>query len=347
MQCSLGQTLDRIPGGQPNQNPIGHRPARRIAAVECAVTRRVLLAINARKPRSIEAADRVAPLIERHAQLLGRVDVNGCELCTSAGNGDRPGQSGDRTPDLITVLGGDGTLLAAARCFAGQLSAEHEIPLLGINAGRVGFMAAFDVDGFAACAEEVLTAAALPTRALRMLSATHTAPKDDKPGPNGLHAVNEFVITAGPPYRMIALRLDIDGVPGPVVRGDGLIVSTPNGSTAYNVSAGGPIVAPGVEAVVIAPIAAHSLSFRPIVLPAWSRIDITVEQGNEEEGAAHGTTLVADGQLHRRLRTGDVISITGDGPRVRFVTNPAVPYWQTLMGKMRWAAAPKGHAENE
>jgi NAD+ kinase len=159
-------------------------------------------------------------------------------------------------------------------------------------------------------------------------------------------ALNEIVVTAGPPYRMIGIDLAIDGRRGPRVTGDGVIISTPMGSTAYNVSAGGPIVAPGLDAHVITPIAAHSLSFRPIVVPSSSRLTLTLVRTNGDDEATDpaetpGTELMFDGQVHHRVRAGDRIEITRSQGSIPLVINGGVSYWQTLMEKMRWAIPPQ------
>ncbi|MEM7622584.1 MAG: NAD(+)/NADH kinase [Planctomycetota bacterium] len=306
--------------------------------------RSAVVVVNQRKPASVAAAASIDRLISEHGSVAGRVDLS--QGCPADGVGDA---------DLVVVLGGDGTLLAAARCYL-----HAGVPLLGVNTGRVGFMAAFDAATLADAAAEVFGDGPLATRSLQTLTATSpAADADARAGvPGGVRretALNEFVITAGPPYRMITLRLTIDGEPGPVVSGDGLIVSTPTGSTAYNVSAGGPILSPGLRAITITPIAAHSLSFRPIVVPAASVVEVVVESGNSGDWNASdtevgdtssrgllGTTLVADGQIHRPLAEGDRIVFRGDGADIRFVVDPRMSFWRTLMDKMRWAAAPKG-----
>jgi NAD+ kinase len=153
---------------------------------------------------------------------------------------------------------------------------------------------------------------------------------------------------------MIGLDLRIDRQPGPSLTGDGVIISTPVGSTAYNVSAGGPIVSPDLEGIIITPLAAHSLSFRPIIAPPSSRIDITVTRANPprdsrppDGGRAPapaeprpGTTLVLDGQELVPLHEGDRVSLCTHARRAAFVPNPDANYWRTLIQKMHWAAAP-------
>lgn len=292
--------------------------------------RSVLLVVNARKARALEATSEVRGLIERHGRLVGV--VNSADLSDEVAQG-RIGTPGSERPDLIVVLGGDGTILSASRATLGM-----GIPLLGINTGKVGFMAGYEVAAFREAAPELLGDAPLRTNDHRTLEGTVV----DRDGAERYRAtaVNELVVTAGPPYRMITLDLTIEGQPGPTVSGDGLIVSTPLGSTAYNISAGGPIVAPGVDACVITPIAAHSLSFRPIVLHADIPVDILVRSVNATEEA--GTTLLIDGQGHHRLIEGDTVRIRPGSRKVRFVSDPRVSYWRTLLGKMHWASTPTG-----
>lgn len=279
--------------------------------------RRVLLVVNRRKAEADRAAERLAGLIEQHGKLVGVVDSNA--------EYEPPGSD---AVDLIAVLGGDGTLLGTAhRCI------DVGAPLVGLNIGRVGYMAAYEFEQAEACAPALFADDALPTRELPLI---HAQVNGDPP----LVALNEIVVTAGPPYRMISLCLRLDGVDGPTVDGDGLIYATPTGSTAYNASAGGPIVAPGVDAFSLTPIAAHSLSFRPIVVPSETEVEVLVRSANAMEG--EGTTMVADGQHHRRLHEGDRIRLTRDPRSLRFVVDPTSDYWTTLRTKMRWAANPTG-----
>jgi NAD+ kinase len=287
----------------------------------------VALIANRRKPDAAAAEDAVRSLV---AQAGGSV------VRTVAIDGVRPERIDADGAELIVVLGGDGTLLHSARLCRGL-----GLPLMGVNIGKVGFLAAFELETLADRAQGVFGVGALATHELRELSATL------RPGRLGhaagervtdVTALNDLVITAGPPYRMITVALEIDGHEGPTVSGDGLIISTPTGSTAYNISAGGPIVAPGVDAFVLTPIAAHTLSFRPIVVPASSRITMRLVSVNAIEEA--GTTLVADGQSHIRLAEGDAIDVRAAPAGVCLVYDPASGYWQTLQRKMRWAEGP-------
>jgi NAD+ kinase len=139
---------------------------------------------------------------------------------------------------------------------------------------------------------------------------------------------------------MISIALRIDGDQAALLNGDGVIVSTPIGSTAYSVSSGGPIVAPEVDALSITPIAAHSLASRPLMVSGGSRIELRVVRINESSGEL-GTTLVLDGQVLVPLSAGDRVTVCRD-PRtsIRLIVNPERNYWSTLRAKMHWAQPP-------
>jgi NAD+ kinase len=288
--------------------------------------RRTVLLVNRSKPEVLAALDEVRTLIRR----------GGGEILEEHSADDGPiARVGEA--NLLVVLGGDGTLLSQARRVVGL-----KLPFLGVNFGKLGFMAEFDMDALRSQHQTLFGDAPLQLTARVMMQVEvdragghpHTAP---------LLALNDAVVTAGPPYRMIELSISIDQEDGPVVEGDGLLVSTPTGSTAYNASAGGPILAPEVEGMVLTPIAAHSLSFRPVVVSSQSRIELTLTRVNSGDKAwcgPGGTTLVLDGQIGTRLQEGDRIRISTHPERVFFVRNPRRRYWQTLLTKMHWAVRP-------
>ncbi len=287
--------------------------------------RSVLLLINQDKPDAVAGAEQVRALIRRHATIAAELDARIGPPLTDA-----------RGATLIVVLGGDGTLLSQTR-----RCADLALPLLGVNFGKLGFLAEYDLTSFREQAAFLFSDAALPTREIHMVRAEVFG---DAARPRfSAAALNECVITAGPPYRMISLSMRINNEDGPTVSGDGIIVSTPTGSTAYNVSAGGPIVAPDVEAMAITPIAAHSLAFRPIVVGINSRIELTMQRVNRpaQGSDSPGTVLVVDGQVSTPLLVGDRIVLSRDQRSVRFVRNPLGSYWSTLTDKMRWGAGPR------
>jgi NAD+ kinase len=299
-----------------------------------------LLLYNPNKPDAMNAAGEIRALIQRHGTLAGELPAPQSAPVFSNGHPVLgPELEKFRGVNLIVVLGGDGTLLAQTRRCIGL-----NAPMLGVNFGRLGFMAEFDVPALAAQAEAIFGRSEFATSELTLIRAEiHAHGASATPRFTGL-ALNDAVVTAGPPFRMISLSLSVDGQEGPEIHGDGLVVSTPVGSTAYNLSAGGPILVPGVDAHAIAPIAAHSLSFRPIVVPASSRIEIIADRANALDStvvADRGTTLVLDGQVHEPVRTGDHIVLERHSQRVRFVTNRYAGYWSRLLGKLEWAKSPR------
>lgn len=229
-------------------------------------------------------------------------------------------------PRAAVVLGGDGTILSQARRLA-----PLDLPLAGVNVGRLGFLAGFDAEGFRGAVERILLGdPPIVERMMLEVRVEHAHGGSDDWTP----LLNDGVVTAGEPFRMIELKVDFGGDPGPSVSGDGLIVATPTGSTAYNASAGGPIVHPGCEAIVITPLAVHSLAFRPVVARAEDAPTIRVERANS------GTTLVIDGQITRRLAAGDTVRFRRSAHRVRLVHDEHTDFWQTVVRKMRWATGP-------
>jgi NAD+ kinase len=151
-------------------------------------------------------------------------------------------------------------------------------------------------------------------------------------------AMNDAVITAGPPYRMIEVEIGIDPMSpqteGTTFSGDGVIVATPSGSTAYNLAAGGPIVSPDVDAFTIVPICPHSLAFRPIVVNSRSIVQLRMHRANE------GTTLVIDGQKPVSLSEGQRVYIRRHGKALHLIEHPTRSYWQMISRKLHWAARP-------
>jgi NAD+ kinase len=300
------------------------------------VPRAVLLLVNRDKPEADAAAGEARRLIERHGRLVGEMIADPGPALTDA-----------KGADLIVVLGGDGTLLSMARAVGdlgvpilGVNLAGLGLPLLGVNLGKLGFLAEFDIASFRDQAASLLGSGPLTTHDARMLRAQVYAAGQATPRLSDT-ALNECVVTAGPPYRMIAVGVSINGDAGPTFSGDGLIVSTPTGSTAYNVSAGGPIVSPDTDALVITPIAAHSLAFRPIVVAGGSAIEATMLRVNAPTGASAGTSLVLDGHVVTALGEGDRVRVVRDGRPVRFVRNARGSYWATLIEKLNWAIPPK------
>lgn len=277
---------------------------------------RVMLLLDRSRADVAAQLDEICTIVEAHAEVVATHDTS-------------DGPLDDQTPfDLAVVLGGDGALLSQSRRL---IDRTPRIPLVGVNFGRLGFLAEFDVEELATHAS-VVFGKDPPVRDLLMLKAG--VYRNGAADSTNLVAINDCIITAGPPFRMIEMVIHINGECGPVFSGDGVIVSTPCGSTAYNVSAGGPIVSPGVAAIIITPLSPHSLAFRPIVVSADTQLRIEVSRANQ------GTTLVLDGQKQIPLQRGYAVEITRHEKMARFVINPAMSYWRILLDKMRWAAPP-------
>jgi NAD+ kinase len=229
--------------------------------------------------------------------------------------------------DFAIVFGGDGSIISTARNVS-----KASLPVIGVNVGKLGFLAEFSVaelEDFFPCLEK----GTAPIDKRMMLNCRVFS--DDREEKFCSAAINDIYITAGPPFRMIELKILVDDQPLAGCVTDGLIFSTPTGSTAYNLSAGGPILSPKIEAVVITPICPHSLSFRPIVINADSTIEVFGVRVNE------GTTISIDGQVSLNLSINDVVRIEKEDSDFLIVNNPLRSKWDTLATKLSWAEQPK------
>ncbi len=288
--------------------------------------KRVLVVANEQKPSVSASLRELLPWLSTRAQVVG-VET------------DRVTSLADVDADVILILGGDGTLLSVARRLAGR-----QIPLMGVNFGRLGFLSSFTPQNYRNYLEQFLSSG-LPVSVRQMLHALVIPPtsqfsrqrSDDaeKDCSFSATALNDAVVTAGPPFHMIELELTADGEEGVGYHGDGVIVSTSSGSTAYNVSAGGPIISPDVEAFCITPICPHSLSFRPVVVSSRSTVVIRAKRVNE------GTTLFCDGQASTRLCAGDTVLIRRSKHDVLLLENPDAREWRSLAEKLNWGVGPR------
>jgi NAD+ kinase len=231
--------------------------------------------------------------------------------------------------DFAVVLGGDGTIISAARTLS-----EARVPVIGVNMGKLGFLAEFSAAEFKKWYGDIISGKAPVEK--RMILSCRVSDKSEGDAPRfRSKAVNDVYVTAGPPYHVIELNISVDGQHVASCVGDGLIVSTPTGSTAYNLSAGGPILAGAMEAMVITPICPHSLSFRPIVIGAANVVRITATRVNE------GTTVSVDGQVSTGMTLRDVVTVSTEKCSFLIVDNPMRTRWDTLATKLGWAKKPK------
>jgi NAD+ kinase len=272
------------------------------------------------KPRS-DAAARIVPELMRWLADRGvgvRLDEEsaGYAQATGVPRGEVPAGT-----QLVIVLGGDGTLLSAARAIGGS-----EIPLFAVNLGGLGFLTAITVDSLYPQLERALHGD-FEVERRRMLYCEHRR--------NGLvvakyEALNDCVFTKFEIARMIDLEMSIDGHFVCVYRADGLIVATPTGSTAYSLSAGGPIVFPTVGAIAVTPICPHTLTNRPVVLDDKSSIQIT----NLSDDSA--TYLTIDGQVGELLHKGDVVLCRRSENSVSLIHPPETIFFDVLREKLKW-----------
>lgn len=268
------------------------------------------------------------------AELAGWLDAQGVravfETETAALAGlppDRPTSTRDDLPracDLIVVLGGDGTLIG----MAGRIAhAGVDIPILGVNFGSLGFLTEITLPELYPALESVLkgTAQIEPRMMLRSRTLRGSDVYADR------LALNDVVITKGALSRIIELSVEIGGHSVMRVRADGLIIATPTGSTAYNLAAGGPILHPEVDAILVTPIAPHMLTNRPIVIPGSSAVQVRPAMDQHDE-----VFVTIDGQSGHALAADDIISIERAPHPLRLIRAASRTYFDVLREKLKW-----------
>ena len=222
--------------------------------------------------------------------------------------------------DLLLVLGGDGTLLSMAR-----LVGDLGVPILGVNLGGLGFLTALTVDELFPALEAVRREELVIEE--RMMLSARVVRQGERLSEYA--ALNDVVITKSAMSRIINLEVSVEGQLATAYRADGLIVSTPTGSTAYCLSAGGPIVFPTMDAVVLTPICPHTLTNRPIVLPGHLSIQVRLLSDQD-------VALTMDGQVGFALKTADVVEIRPAASRIRLLRPPQKHFFSVLRTKLKW-----------
>ncbi len=298
---------------------------------------KILVLGNAQRPGVRAEVERWLPWLRSQAEVVA------VDLCQEAD------LAALAPTDVALVFGGDGAILRAARQMA-----YRQIPVLGINLGRLGFLADIHPDDFQRSFQEVAQGNYGVTRHLMFeclvegdsqppppLPPLHKGgpgnpfPPLDKGGPGGvLLGLNEVVVHALPPFHILDLELEIDGLPVARFSGDGLIISSPIGSTAHNLSAGGPILAQELSAFVVTPICAHTLTYRPIVESAEKVHVVRLGQG------ARQAAVIVDGQEAAPLGPGQRVVIRMAPVSFSLVKVPGRSYYQTLRDKLRWGLQP-------
>lgn len=281
----------------------------------------IALVPNTSKPDAVSAASELSELLrQKHEVLLLDTAPLGPALH-------------DARPEVVVVLGGDGSILSVAHDLAGVPAR-----VVGINFGKLGYLAEFTMESLLRHWEAIYSGHAPVSHRLMLKMAIYARhdwheQKMLAVGPpkfSGL-ALNDVVLHAGPPYRIIDLDLLINGRRITSFRSDGVVIATASGSTGYNLSAGGPILDPDIQAMLVTPICAHSLSFRPVAVSDRSVVCIQPREVNE------GTVVSLDGQAHVPLERGDVLVVKRYEHKLSLVGNPDLDHWQMLAGKLHWA----------
>ena len=222
---------------------------------------------------------------------------------------------------VLLVLGGDGTMLNAAR-----LAAERGIPILGVNMGGLGFLTEVRLENLYPSLERVFANDFVLDERLMLKTHLHRHGETVAQGT----MLNDVVISKGTLARMIELKIRIQGQFVTNLRGDGLIVSTPTGSTAYSLSAGGPIINPAVEGLILTPVCPHTLTHRPLIVPLNAEIDVTLTSKDD------GAMATLDGQVGVAMTQGDTVEIMAAEHRTRLIRFPESSYYDVLREKLKW-----------
>lgn len=226
--------------------------------------------------------------------------------------------------DLVVAIGGDGTILRTARELRGT------VPILGVNLGRLGFLAEVSAEKLEEAFGEVLDGK------VRVEERTGLSAYAEGEG-EGFFAVNDVVLERGASPRMMEVRVFVEGELLGSYLADGVILATPTGSTAYSLSAGGPIVHPGLDALILTPICPHSLSVRPMVLPPDEEVVVRVRSDRGEDMA-----LTVDGQVRCRLHPEDTVRVRRAEEKVKLVAFPDRSFYSVLRTKLLWGGGDAG-----
>ena len=279
------------------------------------------------KPKLVEARQTLAELSawlrERGVDAVWTAEA--AKLVDGAGHTVADGAELAAHVDVALVLGGDGTLLSMAKAIA---ESGRDVPILAVNFGSLGFLTEITRPEIFQALDAVLDNRA--THDLRMMLRT-TAARQGEPAFSHI-ALNDVVFTRTALSRMIELSVSVGDQFVTAVKADGLIVATPTGSTAYNLAAGGPIVHPSMDALVLTPIAPHMLTNRPIVIPTEREVRVRLTSTN----AGDEVYVTVDGQTGFGLHEGDEIAIAKSDRPLRLIRSTTRSYFEVLRQKLKW-----------
>ena len=279
------------------------------------------------KPHQPEALKTICELVvwlaERNITLVGgpEIERERIEHQTGCGVDQLESEKLAGRVDLILVLGGDGTMIATARMIGDQ-----EVPVLGVNYGGLGYLAEFRIEELYTALESILSGNYRLDRRVRL----EVELKSGDAPPQFSRVLNDVVINKSALARIIQIDAYLNRQFVNSFRADGLIVSTPTGSTAYNLSAGGPVIFPSMNAVVITPICPFTLSNRPIVVPDDDEIELLLKTDNEE------VALTLDGQVGFPLKVEDRVAIRKSRTTFNLIQPMNRNYFDVLRDKLRW-----------
>jgi len=282
------------------------------------VIRSVGICLKPNQPQIVELVRALeAWLVERGLEVvLGKQDVNAAGVPVTLGS------EVSEKADLMIVLGGDGTLLAVARGMG-----SRSVPILGVNLGTLGFLTEIAQEELFETLEEVLAGHFIVEPRMRLAVTVERAGEVV----GSYLALNDAVLARTALSRMVDLEAWADGAEVTTYYGDGLIVATPTGSSAYSLSAGGPLVLPGVEAIVLTPICPHTLTQRPLVLPHSCNVEIRVYNTRGCD-----VQLTVDGQVGCELCEGDRVRVKRSEHPARLLAPPGRNRFEVMRTKLRW-----------
>ena len=286
--------------------------------------KRIGIVLKPNQPKALNTICELAVwLAERNIQLLGgpEIERQRIERETGCAVEEVPTNKLAGEVDLMLVLGGDGTMIATAR-----MVGDHEVPVLGVNYGGLGYLAEFRIEELYSALESILSGNYRLDR--RVMLAVELRRGDDPPKTS--RVLNDVVINKSALARIIEIETYFDHYYVSSFRADGLIVSTPTGSTAYNLSAGGPVIFPSMNAVVITPICPFTLSNRPIVVPDNAEIELLLKTDNEE------VALTLDGQVGFQMKVADRVVIRKSRTTFNIIQPSNRNYFDVLRDKLRW-----------
>ena len=278
------------------------------------------IVVKPNKPNAISLAQEIISwLAERRVQVF--VEEGIASRISHPLTFSRKGMS--QRIDCLIVLGGDGTLLSAARDMA---TGPGQVPILGVNLGGLGFLTEITLEEIYSVLENILQGRMRVEKRMRLCAKVFR----QKNSAGEFFVLNDAVITKSVLARIINLRNQVNGAYVTTYRGDGVIISTPTGSTAYSLAAGGPIVHPAMDSILITPICPHTLTNRPLLIPDQAVIEFLLESEESD------VSLTLDGQVGFPLRPFDRVVITKAEEPVLFIKSPFKEYFEILRTKLKW-----------